>query len=372
VASAATVATQPWTVQPLPLPVPAGQPTLLTSVSCGTATSCVALGHLWNNQSEPYKLFAEIWNGTNWKVQFVALPAGDSIGQLDGVSCASSTACTAVGWSSANNTGLGLNVGLAERWNGSSWVVQPVPSPAGSHGFVLRAVSCPTVTTCTAVGYDDRFLTVAERWNGSTWTVQPTPNQTPGNNVLLSVSCTSTTACMSVGQSLGGPAEPVFGESWNGTGWTLKQVPLPKDMVNVPVDGVGGASCLSNASCVAVGLYYPQYGSKPFADGWDGSAWHSQLIPSIRSSAGMPEGEFLSALSCGTSTCTAVGTYHLHGNSLPIAEVWNGTAWHLELMANPGGITITPYIWVSCVGTACTAVGIGSNGLYAEHEVGLA
>ena len=46
-------------------------------------------------------------------------------------------------------------VTLAERWNGTSWTVQP-PHPTGgqSHSHHLEGVSCMTGTTCTAVGHN--------------------------------------------------------------------------------------------------------------------------------------------------------------------------------------------------------------------------
>ena len=51
--------------------------------------------------------------------------------------------------------------------------------PIGREVPALFAVSCPSLTTCTAVGYEQTpygYSTVAERLNGTAWTVQPTPN----------------------------------------------------------------------------------------------------------------------------------------------------------------------------------------------------
>ena len=116
------------------------------------------------------------------------------------MSCTAATVCTAVG-SYANSSGL---VAMAERWNGSSWKIQPTPT--GARPGFLSGVSCTAATACTAVGdYDSSGMdvTLAERWNGSTWKIQPTPNPAGGTYsslpLLNGVSCTAPTACTAVG-----------------------------------------------------------------------------------------------------------------------------------------------------------------------------
>jgi hypothetical protein len=46
----------------------------------------------------------------------------------------------------------GVDVTLAERWNGSSWAIQSTPNPTGARSNILYGVSCPSTTACTAVG----------------------------------------------------------------------------------------------------------------------------------------------------------------------------------------------------------------------------
>jgi hypothetical protein len=85
------------------------------------------------------------------------------------VSCPTPTTCTAVGLAS---TKLGGRV-LAERWNGSKWQVQPTPFiPGLSVGTSSPpAVACPARTTCTVVGgYEapgPTSVTLAEHWKGT-------------------------------------------------------------------------------------------------------------------------------------------------------------------------------------------------------------
>jgi len=97
---------------------------------------------------------------------------------------------------------------LAEQLNGSTWTLQPTPTPTGAAGSALSGVSCTTNSACAAAGYynDNAFPEIsgdtplAENWNGATWSIQPTPNP-PATDIstLAEVSCTSATACTAVG-----------------------------------------------------------------------------------------------------------------------------------------------------------------------------
>jgi len=44
---------------------------------------------------------------------------------------------------------------LAEHWNGSTWAIQATPNPAGAAVSMLSGISCVSSTTCTAVGSSD-------------------------------------------------------------------------------------------------------------------------------------------------------------------------------------------------------------------------
>src|SRR5262249_44337171 len=92
---------------------------------------------------------------------------------------------------------------LAERWDGTSWSLQQAPAPAGSQGAFLAGVSCPSATSCTAVGgYQANSVprTLAEAWDGSSWSVQPTANPAGADESALSaVICRSAGACSAVG-----------------------------------------------------------------------------------------------------------------------------------------------------------------------------
>jgi hypothetical protein len=123
--------------------------------------------------ASPGPSLAERWNGSHWVVE----PTPDlspAYPNLNAVSCTAPDACTAVG---NQQRGGAPQAPLAERWDGTRWSVQPFPGPSGGS---LNAVSCVSNHLCMAVGLRPKtssgFGTLAERWDGSVWSVQPTPN----------------------------------------------------------------------------------------------------------------------------------------------------------------------------------------------------
>src|SRR5215471_1081359 len=124
-------------------------------------------------------------------------------GQLFWVSCPAANSCMAVGTYTKPS---GAGVPLAEQWNGSTWRIQPVPSPPGAALSNLLGVSCVSPSACEAVGLtvsrSREWRPVMERWNGTKWQLQPAPSS--GASYLVGVSCTSPTACTAVGGSAPG------------------------------------------------------------------------------------------------------------------------------------------------------------------------
>jgi hypothetical protein len=153
---------------------------------------------------------AERWNGSRWSVQSVPAPPGSAGGLFSAVACTGAAGCAAVG----GYTAASGPRNLAERWNGTRWAIQYVPTPPGSQaGLIpvgLLGLSCPAAAACTATGsYDtgSRYLAQALTWNGSHWVRQAMPPGT-GSRVLGAVSCVASTACTAVGFAFQGS---VFG-----------------------------------------------------------------------------------------------------------------------------------------------------------------
>ena len=92
---------------------------------------------------------------------------------------------------------------LAERWNGAKWSIVPSPNPH-VNTIVFDGVSCTSTSNCSAVGYYDvpklgTSDTLVEHWDGKTWKIVASPNAAGGASSLVGVSCPSPFSCIAVG-----------------------------------------------------------------------------------------------------------------------------------------------------------------------------
>jgi hypothetical protein len=397
-----------WTVQP-GASLGGGSDGHLTGVSCTSSTACTAVGWYTDSSSAVVPL-AERWNGTAWTVQ--PTPAQTGIATFSGVSCASATACTAVGQVNATGAEFG-DAALAEVWKGKAWKAWPTAEPAGvqesavsgvlcatgstcmsvgsydygdseTHGMAERldgysatvwadlgggsyspmgGVSCTADTSCTAVGATDGAsgqLTFASRFDGRSWTVQPTVDPSDGvGDGLGGVSCTSTSTCMAVGAyyRLGSPAMPL---AEGGSSWLVAQPQFPSIGV---AGGLSGVACPSTTACMAVGGYTDGSGTVlTSSDRLKGTTWVAVSTPSPSGARGSQ----LNGVSCtSASECTSIGTYaDGAGRILGLAERWNGQKWAIQATPTPTGGTRAVLQAVSCVtSTRCTAVGSYFNSI---------
>jgi hypothetical protein len=169
------------------------------SVSCVSQASCVAVGGAART--------AQWWDGSTWSVANT-LPLTQTDYSLSDVSCTSSSSCLAVG---SSDSGNGALIVLAVGWNGTSWTFQDVPAPSGATVSALNGISCTSSTACTAVGAyaltgSSPNLPLIEDWDGSNWTLANAPDP-PGaiTSILKSVSCPLPTVCTATGVADGRP-----------------------------------------------------------------------------------------------------------------------------------------------------------------------
>jgi hypothetical protein len=347
---------------------------VLTSVTCRGAGACVAVGYSGTPHSQ--RALIEVWGGKTWRVVEPPLPKNTFSSSLDGVSCPTTASCTAVGdalniktgfieplivtgtgtaWTDVANPGLsagsgamldsvscatagsclavgenltGSGLGRAEQWTGTKWVTLAPPGPSNATEIGLDDVSCSGADSCTVVGFyglGGDQLTLAESWNGSRWKIA----QTPGGSqaAFRSVSCTSATACVAVGESATATsAQAAFAASWNGKTWVATGAVAPAGRVSPELDGV---SCTSAKACIAVGfttentIINPT--DAPLAEIWNGSKWALADPPGPAKRT-----EILSAVAAtGQSQAMAVGNGGsvITGEQQTLAEQWSGNAW---------------------------------------------
>jgi hypothetical protein len=318
--NALAAGTSGWSVQWLPVPSSA----VTTTLSCSSSTACTAVAAYYPfPSSDVDALLAVRWNGRGWSREVMAEPAGSNTVLVSGISCPSGSSCVAVGGFTSGDR-AGRYVPLVEHWDGTTWSAQPVPAPAGvGLSSRLTGVSCTSPTACTAVGQSvsrDRTTPLVERWNGITWSIE---RATGGS--LISVSCTSGLACTAVGRA----ANETLGEGWNGSKWSIQPNPRPRRFGGPDGDNeLGSVSCASRDACVAVGD--SGWGSGfnsvrvTLAEHWNGSQWSVQPTPNP-----IQLDEF-NSVSCSSSrSCIAVGYYTDRAGdaTLPLVERWHGGRW---------------------------------------------
>ena len=358
VVTPAASATPAWKIVKAPNPARSTEIKLF-GVSCPSPTSCFAVGSAKNLDGSLTRTLVEHWNGKTWTIQTSPNPTGSYSAFLYAVSCPTPTSCFAVG--TVNNATRPVKT-LVERWNGRTWAIQTTPNPAGSLDVFLSGVSCPTPTSCFAVGSasssSSPATTLVERWNGKTWTIQASPNPAGSLNVFLSgVSCPTPTSCFAVGNSDGLPVKRLV-ERWNGKTWTIHTIPDP---TGSPYASVNGVSCPSPTSCYAVGSVSPAEGtSMTLVEHWNGKTWAMQASPNPPHTviAG------LSGVACPTLTnCFAVGA---DDNDQTLVERLNGKTWAIQTSPNPTG---SPnLVGVACPNpTNCFAVGWYPKGSLIER-----
>jgi len=316
-------------------------------------------------------------NAARWSLQ-----SNSGAGELTAVACTSPTACTAVG-NAQTASGSSSRV-VVERWNGAHWSSQSTPTPAGSRGGSLLAVSCASTTDCVAVGVSYKgpgeldTVTLAERWNGSHWSVTPTPPAPHlHDGTLDAVSCSSPRACSATATYLthGGNSTSVA-ERWNGHRWSLQRLAVPVDAHGQRGSGfLSGISCASQAVCTAVGtgFFTGASASITLVEGWNGRHWSVQGTPNPSGSLGSG----LIGVDCtAPSSCDAVGDTTVPSMSSsspptqePVAERWNGHRWSMQTVSRPSIQLGSELDSISCTSaSACIGAGAGPSGLATVAE----
>lgn len=357
-----TAALAIWPAAALAAPLPAATHPAhsLHAVSCASPKNCMAVGADTDADHGNGAALAETWNGTRWRVSTVRQPSGAVGSTLLGVSCASAKSCVAVGYYFYYLPNQDTrNVAFAEIWNGTAWRLVRLTQPKNV-GALPNAVSCVEANSCVAVG--ETFGTgsqsaFAENWNGATWKSTKVPEPPNAISNLSDVSCASARSCVAVDAY--NPDTPA--QHWNGTTWKPEKVPVPASTGPSLI----GVSCLTAKFCAATGTHYPNPTHlTAIALFWNGSAWKTATVPS----PGPGYADLTSVSCATAKSCLAVGQYHfgvyvLSGKEY--AAAWNGKAWRLVKVPTPPGAgagkgsTLTS---VKCL-SANYCVAVGSAGV---------
>ncbi len=318
---------------------------------------------------------AALASSSHWSIEPTAAPAGTRAAVLSAVSCPSRTACTAVGYATGHG---GAGVTLAGQRAGAHWSLQRTAPLPGARAALLFGVSCVSETACTAVGSGTgrtgRTRPLAERWDGSRWSVQRTPPPSAAVGYLAGVSCGSSTACLAVGYAGNRPgsAGVAVAQRWNGHRWATERTVRP---TGARASFLSGVSCTGPRSCTAVGFANNPNGTQaPLAERWNGRRWTLQPMPRV---PGQLDTQLAGVACTGERSCTAVGFFtNVSGIDVMLAEHWNGTRWAQQRPGYPAGARYAQFSAVSCPTPAsCTAVGVfndaqGADEILAERSNG--
>jgi hypothetical protein len=138
----------------------------LGRISCATAARRMATGSFGFLTAVSTRPLTELWKAGRWRVLRMTGPRIPGFFGF-GVSCGSATSCIAVGSTLlARHSRPG-----AERWDGRTLRALLVPQPVSGD---LNGVSCTAPTGCMAVG-DTGRATLAELWNGTRWQLLRAP-----------------------------------------------------------------------------------------------------------------------------------------------------------------------------------------------------
>ena len=247
-----------WTDTELAGALNAGGSAQITSVSCTSASFCVAGGYYKDSNSK-YQAFVSVFNGTNWTCSEVAgvLNAGGSA-QINSVSCTSASFCVAGGYYGDSN---GNPQAFVSVYNGTTWTDTKVAGALNIGGYAsIASLSCTSATSCVAGGYyypDSGYVQAfVSVYNGTTWTDTEVVGalSTDGFAGVNSVSCASASFCVAGGyyQDSNGYVQ-AFVSVYNGTTWTDTAVAGALNTLGFAQ--IISVSCTSASSCVAGGNY---------------------------------------------------------------------------------------------------------------------
>jgi len=330
---------------------------LLTAASCGSGTPAATTGggtsasSPSSSSAPPPSTLPAPWSGA---LVPVALPTG--VQALRAVTCPAVDRCWAVGSTVATGTAGSSATVVTTSDGGASWKVQSVPSGVD----YLAGIDCATVRACVAVGQVGTTGTgpgavLATDDGGSVWTLQPVP---AGTTDVTAVTCTTAARCTALGAVSGRVTALTGGGS--GAPWATAGS-LPPTVASAT-----SVSCTDAVHCWATGIGQVGVGRTAgvvAATADAGTTWALQTVPGA---VGALQGIDCATVGSGTTTgraapvdCTAVGTTATgidgarQGQGVVLTTGTGGTTW-TSAPVTPTGSDLTA---VSCGAGPCVAVG---------------
>jgi outer membrane protein OmpA-like peptidoglycan-associated protein len=260
-------------------------------------------------------------------------------------------------------------------------------SGGGATGSSFTAISCPTASTCTAVGQVGAaagplaliYQQVAGSWSSVTAPLPPGASAAHPGADLLAVACAAPGSCVAVGSytnTTGGgtTGQQALIDVETGGVWSAVRTPLPANASTSSNNTLGAVSCASSGSCVAVGSYAETGGNEQALLVVESAGvWSAVPAPLPTGANGANANNALDGVTCTSNTdCVAVGDYVAtvpgstctnHACQLALLDVETSGVWSSQIVPLPSNATAGPATGdllsaVSCPSTGeCVAVG---------------
>ncbi len=322
------------------------------ALDCPSLTSCVLVGN--DAKGGGMATVATLYDNA-WTVALQAhaiAGVGANTGQLLGISCPTSTSCVAIGNDAAGHSVLALGSLFLNSWGWSN--ESDITTDATGVGR-LTAIRCEAGVDCVAVGQDTKgLISTTSSDTGATWTAEtPIASSSPGSSVSA-VTCVSPSDCFAVGTS----GTTIYDEEMlttdsvdAGASWNAPST--------VPTSGVPSwaslsrIACASATRCIALG---GQSGVETYVTTSNdaGTSWADEtVVPQV----GPGSANYL-ALGCPSATvCVAVGE-NAANVGVFARSTDGGRDWTTPVTLTPDAQGTGPLNAVSCPTTQrCVAIG---------------
>ena len=326
----------------------------LAGVSCASDDLCVAVGSDDDDDGIAAIGRASAAIGA-WSTDVSVRSDSAGGGALTGVSCATSSSCVAVG--SDDDDRPVVAVATAGR-SGWTWSRDAVVGSLDAHGRALSGVSCPSPSSCVAVGStatSQATEAVGQRADGA-WRWSTTHDVAPdstGSGGFVAVSCSTPTTCLAVGTDAGGRGTYARGRP-SPNGWRWSTVSPIAARVGTAVT-LAAVDCASTVSCVTVGA---DAGSEPVSATSLGASASPRDVDVVRGNTlmtiswrapafdgGARIGSYRVLVRSGVRGCTsrALGTT----GTCVVRHLVNGTAYEFSVVADNGAGVSAPSPWTA-------------------------
>ncbi|HZQ82901.1 MAG TPA: IPT/TIG domain-containing protein [Gaiellaceae bacterium] len=176
-------------------PSPGSNYTIPDAISCASgASSCVSVGSYSSGGSQ--RALALDWSSSGgWSLDNNVGQGGATNNSLVTITCLTATSCVAAGAAHSFFGNPGSNGLTVQTWDGSTWTT----AVDGSSGGGAASIACSSTTDCLIVGAQGSGpeTTFAETFDGSTFSAAATPS--PGGGATLSsLACPGD--CFAVGE----------------------------------------------------------------------------------------------------------------------------------------------------------------------------